>query len=71
VLWGVQTPQVFRRQALERALQREDLLEMATDEAWLVEQQGGEVRVIDSEEHNFKVTTERDLELAELLLSLR
>jgi 2-C-methyl-D-erythritol 4-phosphate cytidylyltransferase len=70
-LWTVQTPQVFRREALHRALARVDLLERATDDAWLVEQQGGVVRVLDSEEHNFKVTTAADLQLVELLLASR
>ena len=37
-LWGVQTPQVFRRAALERALDvSEDVLAAATDDAWLIE----------------------------------
>jgi 2-C-methyl-D-erythritol 4-phosphate cytidylyltransferase len=71
VLWAVQTPQVFRRQALEQALEDEQLLSRATDDAWLVEQRGGAVRVIDSGEPNFKVTTADDLRLAELLLSER
>jgi 2-C-methyl-D-erythritol 4-phosphate cytidylyltransferase len=70
-LWAVQTPQVFRRAALERALAREDLLPDATDDAWLVEQDGGVVRVIDAGQPNFKVTGEADLKLAELLLSER
>jgi 2-C-methyl-D-erythritol 4-phosphate cytidylyltransferase len=70
-LWAVQTPQVFRRAALERALAREDLLAEATDDAWLVEQDGGAVRVIDADQPNFKVTGEADLRLAELLLRAR
>lgn len=67
-LWSVQTPQVFRRAALEAALADEGLLARATDDAWLIEQRGGVVRVIDSGEPNFKVTTVDDLRLAELLL---
>ncbi len=70
-LWAVQTPQVFRRAALDRALADEELLARATDDAWLIEQQGGTVRVIDSGQPNFKVTTLDDLRLAELLLSER
>jgi 2-C-methyl-D-erythritol 4-phosphate cytidylyltransferase len=70
-LWAVQTPQVFRRAALERALAREDLLAAATDDAWLVEQDGGSVRVIEAGQPNFKITAEADLRLAELLLSER
>jgi 2-C-methyl-D-erythritol 4-phosphate cytidylyltransferase len=68
-LWAVQTPQVFRRQALERALSvPEQQLDLATDDAWLVEQQGGTVLVLPSSPENFKITTPLDLRLAELLL---
>lgn len=72
-LWAVQTPQVFRRAALERALSAasDELLATATDDAWLIEQAGGSVRVIDAGPLNIKVTTATDLRLAELLLSER
>ena len=41
-LWSVQTPQVFRRAALERALDvADEVLAAATDDAWLVERGGG------------------------------
>ncbi len=70
-LWSVQTPQVFRRAALEGALQDDELLARATDDAWLIEQRGGVVRIIDSGEVNFKVTTPTDLRLAEMLLASR
>src|SRR5215207_2776121 len=68
-LWAVQTPQVFRRAALEAALAAgEDALATATDDASLVEAQGGVVRVVPSPPENFKVTTPHDLRVAELLL---
>jgi len=68
-LWAVQTPQVFRRAALERALSRPDAeLAAATDDAMLVEQDGGRVRVVPAPPENLKVTTPVDLRLAELLL---
>ena len=69
-LWAVQTPQVFRRAALEAALAVDDeLLARATDDAWLIEQAGGRVRLVESTAANFKVTTPHDLRVAELLLS--
>jgi 2-C-methyl-D-erythritol 4-phosphate cytidylyltransferase len=70
-LWAVQTPQVFRRAALERVFEGavDELLAAATDDAWLIEQQGGVVRVIPAGEPNFKITTAIDLKLAELLLA--
>jgi 2-C-methyl-D-erythritol 4-phosphate cytidylyltransferase len=69
-LWAVQTPQVFRREALERALDVPDqVLARATDDAWLVERAGGIVVVVPSGSENLKVTTSLDLAVAELLLA--
>jgi 2-C-methyl-D-erythritol 4-phosphate cytidylyltransferase len=71
-LWGVQTPQLFRRAALERALDvAEEVLAGATDDAWLVERSGGKVIVVRSDEQNLKVTTPLDLQMAEMLLARR
>jgi 2-C-methyl-D-erythritol 4-phosphate cytidylyltransferase len=71
-LWAVQTPQVFRRGALERALAvSAELLARATDDASLVEQAGGRVIVVGSSAENLKVTTPLDLEVAEMLLARR
>ncbi len=72
-LWAVQTPQVFRRAALERALldAPDELLSAATDDAWLVERAGGKVRVVDGGPQNIKITTITDLHVAELLLRER
>jgi 2-C-methyl-D-erythritol 4-phosphate cytidylyltransferase len=68
-LWAVQTPQVFRRAALERALDAsDDVLAGATDDAWLVERGGGTVRVVAAPRENLKVTTAGDLRVAELAL---
>ena len=69
-LWAVQTPQVFRWAALERALQAPaDVLAAATDDAWLIERSGGVVRVTESDPGNIKVTSPIDLRVAELRLS--
>jgi 2-C-methyl-D-erythritol 4-phosphate cytidylyltransferase len=71
-LWAVQTPQVFRRGALQRALDQDhDAIGAATDDAALVEAMGGTVRVVSAPRENLKVTTELDLRVAELLLSER
>jgi 2-C-methyl-D-erythritol 4-phosphate cytidylyltransferase len=68
-LWAVQTPQAFRREALEAALGVDEaILARATDDAWLVERAGGSVRVVESSPANFKITTPHDLEVAEFLL---
>ena len=71
-LWAIQTPQAFRRAALERALAvGDDVLAQATDDAWLVERTGCTVRVVESTPANRKITTPYDLRIAELLLADR
>ena len=68
-LWAIQTPQVFRREALERALAQDDgVVAAATDDAALVEALGGTVRIVPSPPENLKVTTALDLRVAEMLL---
>jgi 2-C-methyl-D-erythritol 4-phosphate cytidylyltransferase len=71
-LWAVQTPQAFRRTALQRALAQDDrVLAGATDDASLVEAAGGTVRLVAAPRDNLKVTTPVDLQVAELLLRER
>jgi 2-C-methyl-D-erythritol 4-phosphate cytidylyltransferase len=71
-LWAIQTPQVFRRDVLERALaQPHDVLAAATDDASIVEGMGGTVRLVECPRENFKITTPDDLRLADLLLRRR
>lgn len=68
ILWGAQTPQVFRTEALRSALRAHDA---ATDEAMLIEAAGGKVLIHDPGTANLKVTTPLDLRVAELLLADR
>jgi 2-C-methyl-D-erythritol 4-phosphate cytidylyltransferase len=71
-LWAAQTPQVFRTDALRAALAVDaETRDAATDEAMLVEAAGGTVLIHPSSPENLKVTTPRDLRLAELLLAER
>ena len=68
-LWAIQTPQVFRRDALQRALAQDDsVVAAATDDAARVEALGGTVRIVPAAPENFKVTTALDLRVAEMLL---
>jgi 2-C-methyl-D-erythritol 4-phosphate cytidylyltransferase len=67
-LWGAQTPQVFRTAALREALAAAERPEEATDEAMLVEWNGGTVLIHPVAAENPKVTTSLDLHVAELLL---
>jgi 2-C-methyl-D-erythritol 4-phosphate cytidylyltransferase len=71
-LWAAQTPQVFRVEALRRALEVDpDAIAAATDEATLVERAGGRVLIHPHSAPNLKVTTPLDLRLAESLLGER
>jgi 2-C-methyl-D-erythritol 4-phosphate cytidylyltransferase len=70
-LWAAQTPQVFRTQALRDALAAAERPDEATDEAMLVERDGGTVLIHPVAEQNLKVTTPLDLRVAELLLAER
>jgi len=71
-LWAAQTPQVFRVEALRRALEADPAqVEAATDEAMTIEAAGGRVLIHPAPPENVKVTTPTDLKLAELLLAER
>jgi len=71
-LWSVQTPQVFRRRALEHALEVPDeVLAQATDDAWLIERAGGRVVIVPASRENLKVTSPLDLQMAEMLIARR
>ena len=66
-LWCAQTPQAFRRDWLEeghRAATRH-----GTDDSVLVEALGKRVHLTMGDPSNFKITTPRDLELAEAWLT--
>ena len=71
-LWAIQTPQVFRTEALRTALDvAPATLAAATDDAGLLEAAGMQVVVHPAAEPNLKVTTAADLRIAELLLGER
>jgi 2-C-methyl-D-erythritol 4-phosphate cytidylyltransferase len=62
----VQTPQAFRADAL-RAAHRVGAVD--TDDAALVEANGGAVVVVEGDRRNLKLTLPADLEVAEALLA--
>jgi len=64
-LWAVQTPQVFRYPIIAEAYRRAK--GEVTDDASLVEQMGGKVKLYMGSYDNIKITTPDDLVLAELL----
>jgi 2-C-methyl-D-erythritol 4-phosphate cytidylyltransferase len=71
-LWVAQTPQVFRAEALARGHSRAaaDGFE-GTDDAALVERDGGAVRMLEGPRWNLKVTVPEDLEVLAALLARR
>ena len=69
-LWRAFTPQMFRRAALERALESALAAGVAiTDEAMAFERLGLSPLLVEGAEDNLKVTTPSDLALAEYLLA--
>ena len=70
LLWQAQTPQSFRFNIIHSAhlnAEREGF--MGTDDASLVERQGGSVRIVRGDYRNIKITTPEDLVLAEAFLT--
>ena len=69
-LWRALTPQAFRRDLLQRALQTAQAAGvMVTDEAMAVERLGLHPVLVEGREDNLKVTTPADLALVEFLLA--
>ena len=71
-IWCAQTPQCFRREAIMAAHDAALLSAyVGTDDASLIEWQGGVVRVVEGAHDNLKVTYPSDLGLAEAMLAAR
>ncbi len=71
-LCAVQTPQAFRLGLLRRLHDSSDeSLRAATDEASLVERDGGLVEIVAGEKTNIKLTSPEDLVFAEAILAVR
>jgi 2-C-methyl-D-erythritol 4-phosphate cytidylyltransferase len=71
-LFAMQTPQIFERSLIEdayRAVFAKNL--HITDEVSAVERIGRKVSLVLNDDFNFKVTYERDLKLAEMVLRMR
>jgi 2-C-methyl-D-erythritol 4-phosphate cytidylyltransferase / 2-C-methyl-D-erythritol 2,4-cyclodiphosphate synthase len=64
-----QTPQAFRREVLADAIRLGRSGVEATDEAMLAERAGHPVRIVESDESNLKMTTPRDLTLANAIIN--
>ena len=68
-LRSVQTPQVFRRELLAEAHAHADGL--FTDDAAMVEDVGGSVRLFEGARDNIKLTTPEDYAVAEAIVARR
>ncbi|BCL37368.1 2-C-methyl-D-erythritol 4-phosphate cytidylyltransferase [Nostoc sp. MS1] len=71
-LWAAQTPQGFNVELLKQC-HAEGVRQSweVTDDAALFEKCGIEVRIVEGEETNLKITTPQDLAIAEFILSSR
>ena len=68
-LWLAQTPQAFQYEIIRKAHENARLKGYeGTDDAFLVEQMGKHVKIINGSKNNIKITTREDLKLAEAVL---
>lgn len=68
-LWRIQTPQTFKRELLEEAMNKANEEGFkGTDESSLVERGGGRVKIIAGSNTNIKITVPEDIRLGEAIL---
>jgi len=74
-LWDIQTPQAFRRKIIVDAYSCRGQACLArtsvTDDAMLVENAGHKVKIVMGSYDNIKITTPKDLKIAEAILKTR
>ena len=68
-LWRAFTPQVFRKEVLQKNALEENIEKEFTDEASLVEANGGKIKMVKGFEDNIKLTFPEDLGLIKSILS--
>ena len=68
-LWRAFTPQIFRKEVLQKNALEENIGEEFTDEASLVEANGGKLKMVKGFEDNIKLTFPEDLGLIRSILS--
>ena len=67
---AVQTPQCFQTSVLKSAFENADGVDFS-DDASVVEGNGGQIQLVEGSSENIKITTPFDLELAQLIVSRR
>ena len=68
-LWRAFTPQIFRKEVLQKNALEENIVKEFTDEASLVEANGGKIKMVKGFEDNIKLTFSEDLGLIKSILS--
>ena len=68
-LWRAFTPQIFRKEVLQKNSLEENIGKEFTDEASLVEANGGKLKMVKGFEDNIKLTFHEDLGLIRSILS--
>ena len=68
-LWRAFTPQIFRKEVLQKNALEENIEKEFTDEASLVEANGGKLKMVKGFEDNIKLTFPEDLHLVKSILS--
>ena len=68
-LWRAFTPQIFRKEVLQKNALEENMQKEFTDEASLVEANGGKLKMVKGFEDNIKLTFPEDLGLIRSILS--
>ena len=68
-LWRAFTPQIFRKEVLQKNALKENIEKEFTDEASLVEANGGKLKMVKGFEDNIKLTFPEDLGLIKSILS--
>ena len=71
LLWNIQTPKAFYTACFKAHNTAKEAGFIGTDDAMLVEYIGHPIKLIWGNEDNIKITTQEDLDFAELILSKR
>jgi len=69
-LFNVQTPQCFNCSDISKAY-NQPYLEEFTDDASVFEANGGQIKTIEGEDKNIKITQSRDLKIADMFLKMQ
>ncbi len=70
-LWAIQTPQCFKKSIIVKC-HKNAVFDgfRATDDCMLAEKYGYEIKLIEAKSYNVKITTQKDLSIAEVLLNV-